>query len=184
MARNRRPVAERLALLPVAQRLRAIRSLSAAQYNELQARWAQFTHDGQAEPDIDYRVWLVRAGRGFGKTRAGAEWISEQARNDPSARIALVGATAADARRVMVEGESGLLAVARPGEEPKWYPSRGLLVFKSGAEAQIFSAAAHESLRGQMGRLRDAGRIGPSGERLKVDRCEGFRLVVPRAGGA
>jgi phage terminase large subunit-like protein len=146
--RKRRDVIERLALLPAARRLAVLRSLSAAQYNELQARWEGFAHAGQAEPDSDFRVWLIRAGRGFGKTRAGAEWITARAREDASLRIALVGATLADARRVMVEGESGLLAVARPGEEPKWFPSQGLLVFPSGAEARIFSAAAPERLRG------------------------------------
>jgi phage terminase large subunit-like protein len=146
MARD--PALERLALLPKAKRLGVLRKLGAAEYNELQARWEAYAFDGQAEPSGPWRVWMVRGGRGFGKTRAGAEWISARARENPSARIALVGATLAEARRVMVDGESGLLAVARPGEEPVWYPSRGLLVFPSGAEAQIFSAAAPESLRG------------------------------------
>lgn len=149
MARARRdPALERLALLPRAQRMAALRRLSAAERNELRERWEAYAHDGQAQPPGKWRIWTIQGGRGFGKTRAGAEWISARAREDPSARIALVGATLAEARRVMVEGESGLIAVARPGEEPIWYPSRGLLVFPSGAEAQIFSAAAPESLRG------------------------------------
>jgi phage terminase large subunit-like protein len=145
---KRDPAIERLALLPRAQRMAALRTLNAAEYIELQARWEAYALDGQAEPAGGWRIWTIQAGRGFGKTRAGAEWISARARENPAARIALVGATLAEARRVMVEGESGLIAVARPGEEPKWYPSRGLLVFPSGAEAQIFSAAAPEGLRG------------------------------------
>jgi phage terminase large subunit-like protein len=149
MARVRRdPALERLALLPRAQRMAALGRMGAAERNELRERWEAYAHDGQAQPPGKWRIWMIQAGRGFGKTRAGAEWISARARENPSARIALVGATLAEARRVMVEGESGLIAVARPGEEPIWYPSRGLLVFPSGAEAQIFSAAAPESLRG------------------------------------
>ena len=126
----------------------ALRGLSAAAYNELQARWEGFTHGGQAEPPPGWRVWLIRAGRGFGKTRAGAEWISARAREDGDVRIALVGATIEDARRVMVEGSSGLIAVARTDEEPTWRPSLGQLEFASGAVAQLFSAAAPDKLRG------------------------------------
>ena len=63
----------------------------------------------------DWRIWVMLGGRGFGKTRAGAEWISQLARDHPGAAIALVAATLDEARRVMVEGRSGLIAVARRG---------------------------------------------------------------------
>ncbi|HEX8383365.1 MAG TPA: terminase family protein [Sphingomonas sp.] len=96
----------------------------------------------------DWRIWLIRAGRGFGKTRAGAEWISQVARDTPNARIALVGATTGEARRVMVEGESGLLSCQQHGEVWRWKRGEGVLVFESGAEAHIYSAEAPESLRG------------------------------------
>jgi phage terminase large subunit-like protein len=112
-------------------------------------------HGGQREPPAaagaglaPWRVWLLMAGRGFGKTRAGAEWVSARAREMPGAEIALVGASRAEVAKVMVEGPSGLLAVARSGEAPVWVPTRGVLRFASGATAFVYSAAAPEGLRG------------------------------------
>ena len=74
----------------------ALNSLTAAQRREYQERWGLRAHRGQREPEGDWRVWLIRAGRGFGKTRAGAEWVSAFARAHDDARIALVGDTADD----------------------------------------------------------------------------------------
>ena len=99
-------------------------------------------------PRGQWHTWLVLAGRGFGKTRAGAEWVREIARTDPAARIALVAASLGEARRVMVEGESGLLAIAPPGHEPAYESSLRSLSRKNGAQAQLYSAAEAESLRG------------------------------------
>ncbi|MDZ3830351.1 MAG: terminase family protein [Sphingopyxis sp.] len=125
-----------------------LRGLNPAQMGELTTRWFGFEHDGQREPPGEWRIWLIRAGRGFGKTRAGAEWVSELARALPAARIALVAATQADGQRVMVEGPSGLIAVARPGEVPRWYQTRRELRFPNGAVATLYSAEAGEELRG------------------------------------
>ena len=105
-------------------------------------------HEGQLAPAGDWRVWLAMAGRGFGKTRAGAEWVWARARAHPGARIALVGGSREEVARVMVEGPSGLLACARTGEAPLWVPSRGLFLFPSGAQGFAYSAAAAETLRG------------------------------------
>jgi phage terminase large subunit-like protein len=70
------------------------------------AEYERWVHEGQIEPPGEgWRTWLMLAGRGFGKTRAGAEWIEKIARSRPGVRIALVGATIDEARRVMVEGE-------------------------------------------------------------------------------
>lgn len=135
-----------LARLPAADRDGVIAGLSLDQRAHLAGRW--MPHDGQVPPPGIWRVWLIRAGRGFGKTRAGAEWVSEIARTMPGARIALVGATGDDVRRVMIEGESGLIAVARPGERIAYRRGAGELTFASGATAAIFSAAAPEALRG------------------------------------
>jgi phage terminase large subunit-like protein len=63
-------------------------------------------------------------------------------------RIALVAATVDEARRVMVEGASGILACARPGEIVEWSRSRGEVVFAGGARATLFSGANPEALRG------------------------------------
>jgi len=96
----------------------------------------------------DWRVWLMLAGRGFGKTRAGAEWVRGIAEADGAARIALVGATMAEARAVMVEGESGLLAIAPDDRRPLWEPSLRRLSWPSGAMATLYSASEPEGLRG------------------------------------
>ena len=114
----------------------------------LEDHWWLWAHPGQYAPPGGWRVWLIRAGRGFGKTRAGAEWVSEIARGNQKARIALVGATAEDVRRVMIEGESGLIAVARDNEPITYRRDAGEVRFASGAVAAVFSAAAPEGLRG------------------------------------
>lgn len=129
-------------------RLSVVRSLSALQQQELHERWPLWAHPGQLAPAGDWRVWLIRAGRGFGKTRAGAEWVSAMARATPGARIALVGGTIDDVHRVMVEGESGLLAVARRDEMVTWRREAGEVRFESAAIASVYSAEAPEKLRG------------------------------------
>jgi phage terminase large subunit-like protein len=104
---------------------------------------------GQLEPtDAGWRVWLMMAGRGFGKTRAGAEWIHRLAMIRP-VRIALVGASIAEARLVMVEGVSGILSVARRQRlRLKWEPSVGRLTWPRGSVAQLFSGDHADGLRG------------------------------------
>jgi phage terminase large subunit-like protein len=110
--------------------------------------WSRWSHNGQVPNDGDWRVWLLMAGRGFGKTRAGAEWVSALARDDGNLRIALVGSTVDDVRRIMIEGESGLLAVARDDETPEWVAAKGEVHFGSGAVAYAYSALNFERLRG------------------------------------
>ena len=141
------PVA-RLAQLPPAQRAGVLRDLPLPMREELAQRWRPFAHPGQYRPDGPWRVWLIRAGRGFGKTRAGAEWVSQGARDMPEARIALVGATEDDVAKVMIEGASGLIAVARDEETVRWVRARGEVRFPSGAVAHVYSAKAPEGLRG------------------------------------
>ena len=114
------------------------------------ADWGSWAREGQTPQRAEWRQWVMLAGRGFGKTRAGAEYVSAFARANPDASIALVGATAEEARAVMVEGRSGLLAVARADERAgmRWLPSLRRVRFASGAEARLYSAANPESLRG------------------------------------
>lgn len=128
----------------------ALRALTKDERRVLADDWPSWAHPGQTPGHEDWRIWVLLAGRGFGKTRAGAEWVSAFARNNPGATIALVGANPAEARAVMVEGRSGLLAVAREEEREliRWEPSRRRLTFAGGAEAFLYSAAAPESLRG------------------------------------
>ena len=80
----------------------------------LEASWPAIARPNQLPPPGDWQVWLLLAGRGFGKTRTLAEWVCQQAASGRAGRIALVAATAADARDVLVEGQSGILAVSPP----------------------------------------------------------------------
>lgn len=124
--------------------------LTEAERRTLEGDWPSWAHRGQLAPAGDWRTWTMLAGRGFGKTKAGAEWVSAFARGNPDASVALVAATAEEARNVMVEGRSGLLAVARLEEREAmvWEPSRRRLVFASGAQAFLYSAANPDGLRG------------------------------------
>ena len=122
--------------------------LSTAERRALETRWRHFAHPGQRPPPGHWSTWLIMAGRGFGKTRAGAEWVRAVAEADPTARIALVAASLSEARTVMVEGDSGLLSVSDPRFRPRFEPSRRLLTWPGGAQAMLYSAGEPDSLRG------------------------------------
>src|SRR5438309_1693590 len=139
---------EQLALEDEAVQRAVVRRLTGPQKRDLLTRWSAWAHPGQLPPPGDWRVWLLMAGRGFGKTRGGAEWVSALARADPSLRIALVGRTNDEVRKVMVEGESGLFAVARPGERFHWASTAGVLRFHSGALGFVYYSRNPEKLRG------------------------------------
>ena len=141
-------VVERLALAPVKGRRKVISWLvRTGQLEEFLARWTNWARPGQQEPGGDWRVWLLMAGRGYGKTRAGAEWVHHLA-EEPGRRIALVAPTEEEGRRVMVEGASGLLTCAADDNRPEWEASRGVLTWPSGAQAFLYSGANPEALRG------------------------------------
>jgi len=147
---ERRRAVEALAALDAGEARRALAVLSLDERRMFDADWPGWAHEGQTPDHDDWRIWVLLAGRGFGKTRAGAEWVSAFARDHPGAAVALVAATRDEARAVMIEGRSGLLAVAGPEERERmrWEPSRHRLVFASGAEAFLYSAANPDSLRG------------------------------------
>jgi phage terminase large subunit-like protein len=116
--------------------------------------WQLWARDDQLPPVGDWRAWLILGGRGAGKTRAGAEWVRAKALAIPplaaerARRIALVGETLADVRRVMIDGVSGLLAVHAECERPELEISKLQLVWPNGTIAQMFSAEDPDSLRG------------------------------------
>ena len=110
--------------------------------------WEGWARDAQLAPGEAWRTWLICAGRGFGKTRAGAEWVRDVARRDGGARIALVGASLGEVRNVMVEGDSGVLAAAPGALAPVFEPSLRRLTWENGAIAWLYSAAEPETLRG------------------------------------
>ncbi|KPQ31528.1 MAG: hypothetical protein HLUCCX21_03400, partial [Porphyrobacter sp. HL-46] len=137
-----------LAEQPNDTKRKVVGALNQREKNAFLFQWGLFARPEQLPPDGDWRVWMVMAGRGFGKTRAGAEWVRMIAENHSDARIALVSASLIEARAVMVEGESGLLAVFPPKERPVFEPSLRRIRFANGAQATLYSAAEPESLRG------------------------------------
>jgi phage terminase large subunit-like protein len=139
--------AEQLIAMPADLMQSTIRKWSAAHCQMLSASWQFWRRADQMPPGGDWRIWLVMAGRGYGKTRMGAEWAHEKAMAHPGARIALVGATMMEARQIMVEGESGLLNL--PGARGIiWEPSLRKLTWPTGAIATLYSAAEPDGLRG------------------------------------
>ncbi len=147
--------AELLALQPESIREAALSSLSTEQSDQINWDWRWWARPSQLLPGTpgaehertDWRYWLVQAGRGFGKTRCGAETVREWA-EDPKARILIVGPTAADVRETMLEGPSGLLTCYPPDKRPIYNPSRHLITFPNGAIGITRSADEPERLRG------------------------------------
>ncbi len=141
-----RPLKEREAFL----RALSPNALSALPY--LFEFWARPGH--QLPPEGDWTTWVVMGGRGAGKTRAGAEWVRAQAEGRTpekpgrARRIALVAETWEQAREIMVFGDSGIMACSPPDRRPVYLATRRVLSWPNGAEAQMFSAADPESLRG------------------------------------
>lgn len=116
---------------------------------EYVSRWTFRAHPGQIPPkDRQWSVYLMRSGRGGGKTRAGSEWVLQRVREGYRS-IALVGQTAADVRDTMIElGESSIMKVARPHERPVYEPSKRRLTFPNGAVAVAYNGDEPDQLRG------------------------------------
>lgn len=131
-------------------------SLTDEQKAELRWHWAFWARQNQRAPEGVWNTWLVLAGRGFGKTRMGSEWIRENVCGTsplappPSGarRIALVAETAADARDVMVLGDSGILASHPKDFRPEWSPTNRRLTWPNGVEAWVYNATEPDQLRG------------------------------------
>ncbi len=146
----------------------------------VQSFWQNRAHSGQLPPHNDWRNWLIMAGRGFGKTRAGAEWVRDYALRCPGVRIALVGATLSDVRRVMVEGESGLMNIGPEADRPRWEPSNAELHWPNGSMATVYSAATPEKLRGPQHHIAWCDEVGKwakrTGQRAWANLQLGLRL--------
>ncbi|CAN5196309.1 hypothetical protein BH10PSE12_BH10PSE12_36220 [soil metagenome] len=139
-----RSLYERLARRDAADTDRVLAKLDANAADRLDKDW-----EFRGQPNAsDWRIWLLMAGRGFGKTRAGAEWVRGIARAHADARIALVRASQIESRAVMVEGASGLLAISPRLDRPIWRPARRRLIWPSAAQATRYGAADPEGLRG------------------------------------
>lgn len=140
--------ASSLRSLPVDKRWAFFESLTDVEAASLFYDWGFWSRPAQRAPRGAWTYWLMLAGRGFGKTRAGAEWVRGMAENGEAKRIALVAPTLHDARAVMVEGESGILSVCPPWFKPVFEPSKRTLTWPNGAVATLFGAEEPERLRG------------------------------------
>lgn len=134
--------------------------LSNKKLEELRHTWEFWARPNQLEPveltKGQKDIWLFNAGRGAGKTRSGAEWVRHKIKCGLK-RGACVAPTKGDVRRVMVEGESGLLNVCWSGDKtyrganmgyPEWSPTNNTLTWENGAKVEFFSAEDPERLRG------------------------------------
>lgn len=110
--------------------------------------WRSRARPSQLPPPGDWNGWLVMAGRGWGKNFTGAGWVNDLIETRAAGRIALVAPTAADARDVMVEGQSGLLNLAPPWNRPLYESSKRRLTWPSGAIATTYSSEEADRLRG------------------------------------
>jgi phage terminase large subunit-like protein len=116
-------------------------------WGQARLRWQLTRRPSQTAPDSDWQTWLILSGRGWGKTRTGAEWIVEQAQTQPGSRWAVVAPTFADARDTCVEGDSGILYAL--GENPAvWNRSLGELLLANTSRIKLFSADEPDRLRG------------------------------------
>ncbi|MGB7287923.1 MAG: terminase family protein [Salaquimonas sp.] len=136
------------------QRQEFLSRLNPHEKENLSRTWWAWAHEPQIPPTGQWRKWLLMGGRGAGKTRSGAEWLKSiilkdhYALGDAAGRVALIGETYQDALAVMIEGESGLMAIHSKDKRPKWNASRRQLEWPNGTIGQVFSANDPESLRG------------------------------------
>ena len=147
-------LAESLASLPEAERAAVLAELTDDEAEALEFDWKFWGRPKQFLPQGDWLTWLILAGRGFGKTRTGAEALRELVcGSTPLAsggygRIAVIAETAADARDVLVEGESGILKCHPRAFRPHYEPSKRRLTWPNGAVATLYNAVEPDQLRG------------------------------------
>lgn len=147
---------EHVRSLPKKQRKEWLESLTQEELDGLLKDWSFMARDEQLAPEGDWAYWIYLAGRGAGKTRTGAEWVRDRAKSG-FRRGGLIAPTAGDVRDVMVEGESGILAVCSPTDRdnkgrlmgmPLYEPSKRRLTWQNGAQCALYSADEPERLRG------------------------------------
>lgn len=181
-------LADRCARLVPADRDALFDQLSQAQCRALLTDWRFWARPKQLPPAGDWFCWLVLAGRGFGKTRLGVEWVRQLAEGTTPltaptgapARIALVAETAADGREVMVDGDSGFMACCPPDRRPRFEPSRRRLLWPNGTVATLYAATEPDQLRGPQHHAAWADEIAKwdRGEAAWTNLLMGLRLGI------
>ena len=135
-----------LSALPEAERKTLLGTFSEDDLETLTYEWRFWARPEQLPPPGEWDFWLIKTGRGWGKTRTGAEQIIEWAKEWPL--LSLIGETAADVRDVMVKGESGVLECSPPWFKPAYSPSNKTLIWPNGTVANLFSGDEPDQLRG------------------------------------
>lgn len=120
----------------------------AAMMRVIKSDWGIWARPDQLPPKTDWDIWCILSGRGWGKTRVGAQTVNMWAESGKYPIIHLIARTAADIRDTMVEGESGILACAKPWFAPRYNPSKRRIVWPNGTVALTFTAEQPEQLRG------------------------------------
>jgi phage terminase large subunit-like protein len=124
-------------------------NLASGLRSAVESDWSRISRPNQLPPPGDrWRIWLLLAGRGFGKTRTITEFVRSHVERGAARHIAVVGATAADCRDVLVEGPAGLLAISPNWNRPMYEPSKRRVTWPNGAQATLFSADEADRLRG------------------------------------
>jgi phage terminase large subunit-like protein len=141
-------LASQLARLPKHNLKKILTQLSPEEAQQAIYCWELWRRPNQTPPETDWQVWLIKAGRGFGKTRIGAEWVRHLAENKLATRIAIVARTASDHVKTTIEGESGILAVSSPWCRPRYIPSKCQLIWPTGVIAHTYTADEPDNLRG------------------------------------
>ena len=136
--------------------LEVLSSLDPKKAEELRYTWRFWARPQQIAPEGNWNTWFINAGRGFGKTRAGVEWVREKVKEGHK-RIAVIAATNGDIEKVIVRGESGLLNCCWAGDKthkgdhlglPEWSPTKRVVTWANGATVTMFSAEEPDRLRG------------------------------------
>lgn len=125
-------------------------SLPVEVVKQLTYDWRILARDKQLAPDgIAWVIWLILAGRGFGKTRSGAEWIRDRVDAGIAKRIILAGPTSDDLRDTMLEGESGLIEISPPWNKPVYVANKSQVNWPTGAKALCITAEKPDRFRGK-----------------------------------
>jgi phage terminase large subunit-like protein len=140
--------ARRLAELSPEKRAEVLKGVSAAELGALEYNWEFWARPDQLPPPPPWRTWLLRGGRGSGKTRSSAEWVRAEMTSGRRRQMGIIAPTADSLRGICVEGPSGLLSVGPPDERPQYEPSTRRVVYANGGIVRLFSAEEPDRLRG------------------------------------
>lgn len=129
------------------QRMAFLDELSDDELNTITYDWSIWARPKQYLPRGDWMYWLIMAGRGFGKTRTGAETVRLW-KEQGVELFTFIGATPADVRDIMINGPAGIITISPPWDKPEYITTKRRLQWSNGAYALCYSGAAPDKIRG------------------------------------